>query len=109
MLLKSAESRSELFVEAFRKTHDDISNSNFDASYSGSTANTVFLHGSLLVCANVGDSRTILGSLDLPETGAEATELDWSARQVSIDHKPEVQREYERIISHNGRVDTCRG
>ncbi len=57
----------------------------------------------------MGDSRTIVGSLDLPETGSEATGQDWSARQISVDHKPELKEEYARIVKAGGRVDTFRG
>jgi serine/threonine protein phosphatase PrpC len=95
-------------IEAFRKTNEDMLNSNFDPTYSGSTAVTVFVYGSLLSCANVGDSRAIIGSLE-PSVGNDGSEDHWLVNQISIDHKPEVKGEYDRILQSDGRVDCCRG
>ena len=45
------------------KTSMDLKNRSFDCNYSGSTVVSVMISGNTLVCANVGDSRAILGSL----------------------------------------------
>ena len=84
------------------------------------------LTGNHLTCANVGDSRAILGSLRSKEDAAiveqnkgefqiesvagpdSSGELVWMSTSLSIDHKPDRADEHERIISTNGRVDPFR-
>ena len=50
----------------------------------GSTATTALLLGNLLICPNVGDSRTVICS-------------SGKARALSEDHKPDLPRERARI------------
>lgn len=45
------------------KTSFDIRRRSFDCNYSGTTVVSVMVSGNKLLCANVGDSRAILGSL----------------------------------------------
>ena len=80
--------------------------SNFDTNFSGSTACTVLIAGNILLCANVGDSRAIMGLLS--DRGTE-TSAAFDTVQLSRDHKPNVPGEYERVVKSNGRVDTYRG
>jgi len=101
--------REEIWKRAYKKTNIEVRNSNFDASYSGSTGVVAFLYGNILSCANVGDSRAILGTVYYAETGCGESESDWKALPITIDHKPEAKNEYDRIIKSGGRVDTCRG
>lgn len=54
--------RDSVITEGFLKTTFDIRRRSFDCSYSGSTVVSVMISGNKLVCANVGDSRAILGS-----------------------------------------------
>lgn len=49
--------------EGFLKTSFDIKRRSFDVNYSGTTVISVMVTGKRLICANVGDSRAILGSL----------------------------------------------
>ena len=82
------------------------------------------LSGTSLICANVGDSRAVIGSLRTTDdaqqvelsqqsdfkietiAGPAAREgFSWMATQVSIDHKPDRKDEYQRIIMSGGRVD----
>lgn len=93
--------RQYVFKKAYEKTNAEIKGSSFDPSYSGSTSITVFIHNSLIVCANIGDSRAIIGSW--------SEEGGWTTEQISVDHKPEARGEYERIVRCNGRVAACRG
>ena len=55
--------RNAVITEGFLKTSFDIRRRSFDCNYSGSTVVTVMVSGTKVVCANVGDSRAILGSL----------------------------------------------
>ena len=64
----------------------------------GCTANVLMLMNNLLICANAGDSRCVLGE------GGRAIPL-------STDHKPNLKRERERIykagstVNIEGRID----
>lgn len=69
-----------------------------DCEMSGSTCVVSFLtHARKLLTANVGDSRSILGSVDLRGT-VTATDLN-------VEHKPTVASEAERVVSSGGRIE----
>lgn len=68
---------------------------------SGSTANIVLVEENDIYCANVGDSRAVLGHVD--ESG------NVKAVPLSFDHKPSDSKERNRIEAMNGRVEACRG
>mmetsp|Transcript_27985 Transcript_27985/g.32275 ORF Transcript_27985/g.32275 Transcript_27985/m.32275 type:complete len:769 (-) Transcript_27985:184-2490(-) len=68
--------------------------------FSGTTTVLVMLTPHFMVCANVGDSRAVLYSSNVNSpmlVGPEPTAL-------SIDHKPKVPSERERIEKFGGRV-----
>ncbi|XP_073394994.1 probable protein phosphatase 2C 33 [Physcomitrium patens] len=67
-----------------------------DCFCSGTTAVTVLKQGKHLVIGNVGDSRAILGTKD--DNGS------WKAVQLTVDLKPNLPREAERIRQCRGRV-----
>ena len=52
-----------MISEGFMKTSFDLKRRSFDVNYSGTTVVSVMVTGNKAVCANVGDSRAILGSL----------------------------------------------
>lgn len=52
-----------------------------------------------LICANAGDSRAILCSLNNGK---------WNTKQLSRDHKPEEPDEALRIKKTNGRIECSR-
>ncbi len=54
--------RNAVISEGFLKTSFDIRKRSFDCNYSGSTVVSVMIAGRKLICANVGDSRAILGA-----------------------------------------------
>eukprot|EP00826_Nyctotherus_ovalis_P064690 TRINITY_DN9493_c0_g4_i1.p1 TRINITY_DN9493_c0_g4~~TRINITY_DN9493_c0_g4_i1.p1 ORF type:complete len:248 (+),score=62.31 TRINITY_DN9493_c0_g4_i1:1321-2064(+) len=89
--------KREVIMDAFKWTNNDLRLSNIDVTYSGTTLVSVLLLGNYVMCANVGDSRAIIGS--------SANFLDWRARPISRDHKPDIPAEYERIMRSNGRVE----
>eukprot|EP00826_Nyctotherus_ovalis_P008086 TRINITY_DN12088_c0_g6_i2.p2 TRINITY_DN12088_c0_g6~~TRINITY_DN12088_c0_g6_i2.p2 ORF type:complete len:247 (-),score=67.89 TRINITY_DN12088_c0_g6_i2:1067-1807(-) len=80
--------------EAFRMTNNDLQLSSIDVNHSGTTFVMVLVVGRQFICANVGDSRAIVGSY----------ERDWRARAISRDHKPDADGECERIVMANGVV-----
>lgn len=104
LLLTNTNIRTALINEAYKKTNEELVTSGIDLLYSGTTSVTAFTCDSLLVCANVGDSRAVIGSFDYknPET-------KWKAHQITIDHKPELEGEYRRILTSNGRVEPYKG
>jgi serine/threonine protein phosphatase PrpC len=55
--------RLAVMTEGFLKTSFDIRRRSFDCNYSGTTVVSVMVSGTSVLCANVGDSRAILGSL----------------------------------------------
>lgn len=91
----------EACISAFRamdkelKLHPDL-----DCSYSGSTAVTIIKQGKDLIISNLGDSRAILGTIS--EDG------HLKAIQLTMDLKPSVPQEAERIRKNNGRVFALR-
>ncbi|KAJ1435473.1 PPM-type phosphatase domain [Sesbania bispinosa] len=73
------------------KLHPDI-----DCFCSGTTAVTLVKQGLNLVIGNVGDSRAVLGTRDHDDS--------LIAVQLTIDLKPNIPREEERIRLRKGRV-----
>ncbi|KAL0406130.1 UNVERIFIED_CONTAM: putative protein phosphatase 2C 52 [Sesamum latifolium] len=98
----STEDRVEsLWREAFLKSYKAMdkelrSHPNLDCFCSGSTAVTVVKQGSNLFMGNIGDSRAILGSKDSNDSMV--------AIQLTVDLKPDLPREAERIKRCKGRV-----
>ena len=73
------------------------SSKNFDVFCSGSTAVIVHVSKDKIICANCGDSRSIL----INGLG--------NIVKLSRDHKPELSDEKKRIIAAGGRVDRIYG
>lgn len=90
----------EDFPEIFKKSCSSIQSAlinhpHIDVTYSGTTAITVYLHGKTCICANVGDSRAIIGRLN----------ENWELVELSSDHKPDTHSEKKRIEAAGGRVE----
>ncbi|KAG2316268.1 hypothetical protein Bca52824_019390 [Brassica carinata] len=102
------ESHSELFQtlkEAFLKAfkvvdRELIFNGSVDCFCSGTTAVTLIKQGEYLVVGNVGDSRAVMGTRD-GENGLVAV-------QLTVDLKPNLPAEEERIKKCRGRVFALR-
>ncbi len=109
-----------MLIDSFAKTNEEVGKQNFDVSFSGTTAVTVIFSGTRLVCANVGDSRAVLGTLsalrllkggsDLPShlQNEGNKKKIWRAVPLSRDHKPDEADEHLRIIQHKGRIEPFR-
>eukprot|EP00826_Nyctotherus_ovalis_P066652 TRINITY_DN9878_c0_g1_i9.p1 TRINITY_DN9878_c0_g1~~TRINITY_DN9878_c0_g1_i9.p1 ORF type:complete len:446 (-),score=94.89 TRINITY_DN9878_c0_g1_i9:875-2212(-) len=87
----------KVLEEAVKKTNEDLLASKINVMFSGTTLVAVLLAGDRLICANVGDSRAVVGKL---------RNSQWTAHAISRDHKPDSPQEYERIINSNGRVQS---
>ncbi|KAM0870649.1 hypothetical protein ACQ4PT_039880 [Festuca glaucescens] len=86
------------FVRAYKAMDKDLrSHPSLDSFCSGSTAVIVLKLGSDLYMANIGDSRAVLGSRDTVAGGMVAV-------QLTVDLKPDVPSEAERIRKCRGRV-----
>ncbi|KAK7374384.1 hypothetical protein VNO80_07814 [Phaseolus coccineus] len=87
----------ESFLKAFKvmdrelKTHQSI-----DCFCSGTTAVTLIKQGHDLIVGNVGDSRAVLGTREIDDSLV--------AVQLTVDLKPNLPAEEERIRSCKGRV-----
>ncbi|CAN1220598.1 Probable protein phosphatase 2C 1 [Linum perenne] len=98
----SAEEKSDsLWREVFMKTYKSMdkelkSHPKLDCFCSGSTAVTIVKQGSNLFIGYIGDSRAIMGSKD-----GNGSML---ATQLTVDLKPDLPREAERIKRCKGRV-----
>lgn len=104
LLSDSKTIRAQMIREAFSKCNADLKKAHFDVSLSGSTAVSVLLIGRLIICANVGDSRAVLGSYFQSQTNKP-----WVAVPLSRDHKPNLPDEKKRILMHKGRVEPFKG
>ncbi len=60
----------------------------------------------MLVCANVGDSRAVIGERIKLSEGEGKESYSWMPRAISNDHKPNLEVEHDRIIKCGGRVET---
>lgn len=86
--------------EAFIKTNEDLNGLEIDYKLSGSTLCSIIIIGKTILCANVGDSRAIIGVEENKK---------WKSIALSIDHKPSKKEEKNRIINNNGRVEQYKG
>jgi len=88
-------------TKAVKELVEELSSTNINVAFSGTTAIfTVKINDSLYV-ANIGDSRCVLCRKN-PQGGIEAVPL-------STDQKPENPSEKERIIKAGGRVEPLPG
>ncbi|KAK7257456.1 hypothetical protein RIF29_31456 [Crotalaria pallida] len=87
----------EAFMKAYKAMDKELrSHPNVDCFCSGSTAVTLVKQGSNLFMGNIGDSRAIMGSKDSDDSMV--------AIQLTVDLKPDLPREAERIKRCKGRV-----
>lgn len=71
------------------------SESMYDQSFAGCTANVVMITKTEIICANAGDSRAVLSKKG-------------KAKDLSVDHKPDLPTEKRRIERANGFVEESR-
>ncbi|CAH8251039.1 unnamed protein product [Arabidopsis lyrata] len=87
----------EAFLKSFNAMDKELrSHPNLECFCSGCTAVTIIKQGSNLFMGNIGDSRAILGSKDSNDSMV--------AVQLTVDLKPDLPREAERIKQCKGRV-----
>ncbi|KAL5769668.1 hypothetical protein ACOSP7_013822 [Xanthoceras sorbifolium] len=87
----------ESFLKAFKSMDRELRmHAHIDCFCSGTTAVTLIKQGPNLVIGNVGDSRAILGTRDRDDS--------LLAIQLTVDLKPNLPAEAERIRKCRGRV-----
>ncbi|CAN4126233.1 unnamed protein product [Withania somnifera] len=85
------------FLNCFKEMDEELEGDGSIESYcSGTTAVTLVKQGEYLIVGNLGDSRAIICTRD------DKNEL--VAKQLTVDLKPNLSAEYERIKSCKGRV-----
>ncbi|KAF5471483.1 hypothetical protein F2P56_008271 [Juglans regia] len=90
------------FVKSFKETDEELClNSSIDSFCSGTTAVTIVKQGHHLIIANLGDSRAVLC------TRGDNNQL--LPIQLTVDLKPDVPSEAERIMNCRGRVFAVEG
>ncbi|CAN8255762.1 unnamed protein product [Cochlearia groenlandica] len=94
-------SRFDIWKQSYLKTCVTVDQElehhrKIDSYYSGTTALTVIRQGDVVYVANVGDSRAVLATVS--DDGSLA------AVQLTLDFKPNLPQEEERIIGCKGRV-----
>ncbi|MCL7032480.1 hypothetical protein MKW94_021871 [Papaver nudicaule] len=87
----------EAFLKSYKSMDKELrSHPSLDCFCSGSTAVTIVKQGLNLFMGSIGDSRAILGSRDNNDTMV--------AVQLTVDLKPDLPKEAERIKRCKGRV-----
>lgn len=87
----------DVFLKSYKAMDKELrSHPNLDCFCSGSTAVTIVKQGSNLFMGNIGDSRAIMGTKDSNDALV--------AIQLTVDLKPDLPREAERIKRCKGRV-----
>jgi serine/threonine protein phosphatase PrpC len=79
------------------KINQNLSHQSFDIDYSGTTLNLLIHINTHVISVNIGDSRSIILKRSFPKKTFEYLLL-------SIDHKPILKKEKERIKKSGGEV-----
>ena len=88
----------DFIKDCFQDADDQMSKQNiFEYNMSGTTCNLVIQLNKYLICANVGDSRSIL-------VYDNDTQTNQGLINLSIDHIPNLPHEYQRIIKNGGMI-----
>lgn len=82
---------------SFLQTHNELlAQKTFDCVFSGSTSAFIMIDKEACICANVGDSRAVIGI---------QTKDEWKVSALSKDHKPENLTERQRIENSGGVIE----
>ena len=91
-----------------------------DTNFSGTTLVLIVIRGHSMTIANIGDSRITLGKKINNNVGGNLPAVEFTDRsllaiRLTVDHKPDIPSEKERILKSGGRVfaveyeDGCKG
>ena len=94
-----------LIKKTYKKVDDELKKQkDFNANFSGTTCVIVFQVGNNLITANVGDSRAILVFSEDSDKNNKKLK-NTKIFELSIDQKPDLPKEKERIKKMGGIVD----
>ena len=82
----------------FDQLNKDLLASEIDTELSGSTCIVVLITPTHIYTANVGDSRAILARKN------ESNSRQIKCIRLSVDQKPSLESERQRILSFGGRI-----
>ena len=101
---KLKENNCQIITNAFLSCDEELKKVDFDVLSSGSTCVIIIHIGTHIICANVGDSRGIIVYNDDDENNdPELNDLE--VAQLSMDYKPELLDEKNRILLNGGVVE----
>ena len=89
-----------IITQAFIETDNQLKNVDFDAYESGCTCVLVIHIGSHIICANTGDSRSVV----IYDEQGDNNLNHYNVAALSKDYKPELPEETQRIIMSGGEV-----
>ena len=101
---KLKENNCDIITQAFIEADSKLKNVDFDVFESGSTCCLVIHIGKHIICANSGDSRALV-VFDNPKNTNRTNLNYWKAVPLSLDNKPELPEEMNRIIMSGGVVE----
>ena len=99
---KLKENNCHILTNACLSCDEILKTAEFDAYTSGTTCNLVIHIGNHIICVNTGDSRAII-AYDEQQNDNELQYLE--SAQLSMDYKPELQEEKNRILMCGGIVE----
>lgn len=98
---KLKENNYKIIHQAFKEIDNQLKNVEFNAQDSGTTCCLIIHAGKHIICANTGDSRAVVG-YDI-SNNSNPKNLDFlSGDPLSIDYKPELPEETNRILMAGG-------
>ena len=94
---KLINNKYKLIIDIFHNAEKDLFKAEFNCELSGTTCNLLFQIGKKIICANTGDSRTLLIYQNIFNNNFEYYNL-------SNDFKPTIKSEKKRIEKMGGEV-----
>ena len=102
---KFKENNCRIITQAFVSADIQLKNMKFDSLESGTTCCLIIHIGTHIICANTGDSRAIVVYDESGDMNNLKNINYFQAVPLSIDYKPELPEEYNRIIMSGGVVE----
>ena len=99
--MKANSNLKEALFDAIHQVSESLNTSSIDSNFSGTTANFMILDGKTMYSANIGDSRSILIT--------ESPNEQLISTDITVDHKPDDEKEKIRIEQNGGRVEAILG
>ena len=101
---KFKENNCKIISQAFIDADKQLENVEFNTSESGTTCCLIIHIGKHIICANTGDSRAIVTFDESKNNNSEILKY-LQCLPLSIDYKPELPEEANRIIMSGGVIE----